>query len=132
MDGNAGCFLRLAARRDTDREAGVDERCSTMGWERRGSGNYYYRKRRVGGRVVTEYVGKGLAAELGTLIYDQTRTERELERSVQEKARAEEEEIDQAMDELEKLVQAITRGYLIAQGYHTHKGQWRHKRDKKK
>lgn len=102
-----------------------------MGWERRGSGNYYYRKKRVGGRVVTEYVGKGLSAELGALFDDKMRSERELERAAREKARAEEEQIDHALVELEELVQAITRGYLIVQGYHKHKGQWRRKRDKK-
>jgi hypothetical protein len=32
--------------------------------------------------------------------------------------------------EFENLVRAITRGYLIAQGCHTHKGQWRRKREK--
>jgi hypothetical protein len=103
-----------------------------MGWERRGSGNYYYRKRRIGGRVVTEYVGKGLSGELGAWYDDQTRTERELDRAAREKARAEEEQIDQTIAEFEKLVQVITREYLIAQGYHNHKGQWRRKRDKKK
>ena len=35
-----------------------------MGWETRGNGKYYYRKRRIGDKVVSEYVGTGPGAEL--------------------------------------------------------------------
>ncbi len=35
-----------------------------MAWESRGNGSYYYRKQRIGGRVVSEYVGQGEVAGL--------------------------------------------------------------------
>ena len=35
-----------------------------MGWEYRGGNRYFYNARRVGRRVVKEYVGGGLVAEL--------------------------------------------------------------------
>ena len=34
-----------------------------MGWEQRGNNPYYYRARRINGRVVKEYVGTGASAE---------------------------------------------------------------------
>jgi hypothetical protein len=35
-----------------------------MGWERRRSGRYYYRARKINGRVVKEYVGQGHVQKL--------------------------------------------------------------------
>ena len=35
-----------------------------MAWEARGNKSYYYRKRRIGRRVVSEYVGSSETAEL--------------------------------------------------------------------
>lgn len=34
-----------------------------MGWEKRGNGKYYYRKKRIGNRVFSTYMGKGEKAE---------------------------------------------------------------------
>jgi len=35
----------------------------TMAWETRGGHSYYYRKKRMGNKVLSEYVGKGLVAQ---------------------------------------------------------------------
>ena len=52
-----------------------------MAWERRaGGGLYYVRKRRVNGRVVSEYVGTGLAAALAAELDAQERIEHEARR----------------------------------------------------
>ena len=37
-----------------------------MGWEKRGNGLYYYRKKRMGQRVVSEYMGTGL---FGSIVF---------------------------------------------------------------
>jgi len=79
-----------------DRQSGDSERCSTtMGWEERRGRKYFYRKRRNGGRVVSEYLGAGPDA------------------------------VDQACHLIRTLVDAV----LLLNGYHTHKGQWRKKRE---
>lgn len=48
-----------------------------MGWEQRGNGEYYYRKARRGGRVVSEYVGRGDFASLAALLDEERREERQ-------------------------------------------------------
>ena len=96
-----------------------------MGWERRGRGRYYYHKRRIGGRVVSEYVGAGehgaAAATRDTL----ARTERERMRQEQIRERERFLALEQAGSEAEEQVRMVTRAWLLAAGYHTHKGQWR-------
>lgn len=52
-----------------------------MGWERRGNGYYYYRKRREGHRVISEYVGNGRAAEVAAAMDRLKRRERKTKRT---------------------------------------------------
>jgi len=99
-----------------------------MGWEDRRGKKYYYRKRRIGDRVVSEYIGTGPVAEAAAALDElkrQTREEeRELFRREQEKQRA----IDQEVDRVCRLIQNLTYGTLLVHGFHTHKGEWRKRR----
>ena len=99
-----------------------------MGWERRGSGCYYYRKRRQGSRVVSEYVGAGEHGAAAATRDILARAERE--RLRQERIRERERllALEQAGSEAEEQVRMVTRAWLLAAGYHTHKGQWRRRR----
>ena len=103
-----------------------------MGLEQRGNGIYYYQKKRRGSRVVSEYVGRGELAQFAALINDREKRDRERMRETMREPHATEEHADELLLEFEKMVQVLTRGYLIAQGCHTHKGQWRRKREKNK
>ncbi len=100
-----------------------------MGWETRGGNRYYYRKERDGGRVRSVYVGGGetarLIAQLDTMHSDEPEGKRILARTESERWRAQEAELDALAD----MVDAVTTGVLLAAGYHTHKRQWRLKRD---
>jgi hypothetical protein len=101
-----------------------------MGWEKRGNGLYYYRKRREGRRVISEYIGHGELAEAIATLDALDRERRELER---EGWRLEKEtilSIARAGTEAQEVILTLTRAWLLAQGYHTHKGQWRRKRER--
>jgi hypothetical protein len=97
-----------------------------MGIEaRHGNGKlYYYDKRREGDRVVSQYVGSGLVADLA-----QKRAE--IDKRQREAARAERmsiAEIDRRMGEFSELVDLLVKAELLTLGYHQHKRQWRRRR----
>jgi len=99
-----------------------------MAWEQRGGKPFYYRKKRVGGRVRSQYVGGGdigrlcAAADLGR------RRARKAEREAFRTAQQAEADIDRQLAQAEAAIAALTEAALIAAGYHQHKGQWRKKR----
>ena len=103
-----------------------------MSWEQRGNATYYYRKKRRGVRVVSEYVGRGKAAQYTALMDGSGKRLRAHMRAARQKAHVTEKRADELVVEFDKMVQVLTRAYLIAQGCHTHKGQWRRKREKSK
>src|SRR5262245_41483034 len=73
-------------RAPLDLEAGQTRRRSTsMGWER----GYYYRVRKVRGKVVREYVGGGLIGELSAQIDADRRALREEQQAALRAAKAE-------------------------------------------
>lgn len=96
-----------------------------MSWETRGNNRYYYRRRKVNGRVVAEYIGAGDVAELLAKSDELDRQRRQLEaaewRSIVEADRRQE----KALADIAALVRAAIAAVLIANGYHTHKRQWR-------
>ena len=99
-----------------------------MGWEERGGQRYFYRKRRRGGHVVSEYVGRGEWVEALASLEMADRMQRAVEREERRDERAREQADEAALDELTALVDTLTTGCLLAAGYHTHKRTWRRKR----
>lgn len=99
-----------------------------MGWEKRRNDLYYYRKRREGERVVSKYVGRGGLAEAVAAFDTLGRRQRELEHLTWQLEREEILDIDQAGSEAQEVILALTRAWLLTQGFHTHKGQWRRRR----
>ena len=95
-----------------------------MAWEQRGSQRYYYRKRRAGRRVVSEYVGSGESAQAAAALRDLERDSRRARRRQRAAIRAFDAQVDRACD----LVQALARGALLVTGHRLHKGQWRKSR----
>lgn len=97
-----------------------------MGWERRGTNSYYYRKEREGSRVKSRYVGRG---EIAHLISQFQASSAVVERLARAKTAHESKKRDAALDLTTELIQLFTQAALLTAGFHTHKRQWRRKRN---
>ena len=100
-----------------------------MGWEQRGNNSYYYRKERDGSRVKSVYVGRGEIADMVSQIQS---TSALLERSARatyslEAIKSQKAEV--AMEQTSELIRLLTQASLLSAGFHTHKRQWRKKRN---
>lgn len=102
-----------------------------MAWVNRPSGRYYYRTRRVGQQVVSEYVGTGYVAELLSDADELDRRRRQLEAAEWRAAVEDERRQDKALAQVDDLVKSAVAAVLIANGYHTHKRQWRKAQDER-
>ena len=99
-----------------------------MGLESRGNRTYYYRKRREGRRVISEYVGGGEWAHAAYTLEVVDREEREYEHAIRRRDREHERAINRDIDDLGDTVRALTQAVLLASGYHSHKGTWQRRR----
>lgn len=95
-----------------------------MGWEKRGNGRYYYRKRRVNGRPVSEYVGNGRLADFSAALDAHRDASRAAWRKTVEDTLA----TERALNRLEGVLRTMVSSVLVANGYHAHKRQWRKRR----
>ncbi len=101
-----------------------------MGWEtRQGRGRYYTRSRKVHGRIIRDYVGTGLVAELAAQQDAAERAQRRLERARLQHEAARWEATTVPLLQLSQLLDGLTAATLIAAGYHQHhRGAWRKRR----
>lgn len=98
-----------------------------MGWETRArGGRYYTRSRKVGGRVVREYVGGGLLGEMAAAS-DAAERVRQAEDAAALRAAAERDAaLAGAVAELDAAGESLARAALYAAGYRRHhRGEWR-------
>ena len=99
-----------------------------MGWEARGNGLYYFRYRKVNGRVTRQYLGAGAVAELAAAADALRRADR---KAAMEARRAEQARWREALApllELSRVADLMARAALLAGGYHRHARTWRKKR----
>ena len=99
-----------------------------MAWVNINGHRYYRRSKRVGGRVVTEHVGRG---ELAEMVAAHDRVERELSRSTRDcerSGRRVEAHSFAQFFELDGVVSDVVAALAHRQGWHRHKRQWRRKR----
>lgn len=97
-----------------------------MGWER----GYYYRVRKVNGRVVREYVGTGRVAELVAQMDALEREKKRLETSEHRQQKDELAALEAELETVNERVNLVARAALLAAGFHLHKrGEWRKRRE---
>src|SRR5262245_13833701 len=96
-----------------------------MGWDR----GYYYRVRKVNGRVVREYVGAGKVAELLAQFDNIEREQRQFEASQLRQEKDSLKALDAELKSLNERVDLAAHAALLAAGFHRHKrGEWRKRR----
>ena len=101
-----------------------------MAWEQRGNRSYYYRKRREGHRVISEYVGCGEFVEVIATLDAMARERRAMERQMERAELDEDRKLAREVGSVCSSIRALTSATLVETGFRTHKGQWRKKRGK--
>ena len=102
-----------------------------MGLELRKGRQYYYRKERIGNRVLSRYMASGSIAQQLAAVDREVRELQEQERT-RRKARAETaRSLIEASDAACSELRTIVAGLLTEAGFHSHKGEWRKRRDHK-
>lgn len=99
-----------------------------MGWEQRNGQRYYYRKKREGGHVVSQYMGAGAIADLFALIDRDEYSQRRWNQIKWNMEKDEAEKLNKDQNNLSQLTRQMLRACLLVKGYHPHKGQWRKKK----
>ncbi len=100
-----------------------------MAIEQRGNNSYYYRGKRVGGRVVKEYVGKD---EWTDILFQLERLEADRDRCNRAMLRWEIQKKQEQLDTFCRDALALSDLFLMAAGYHQHeRGQMRKQRMRK-
>jgi hypothetical protein len=95
-----------------------------MSWETRGNNVYYYRARRINGRVVKEYLGTGASAEAAAAEDEARRKARQITSTYKK-----EDAIACVADSFLDLSENLFAGSLVASGYYRHHGgEWRQRR----
>src|SRR5215467_9268609 len=96
-----------------------------MGWEQRNAQNYYYRKRRVGDKVFSEYVGSGFLGESAAELDEAARQARRQEIEEFRRMKSDDRARDRHIDDLIASIHIAIGAGLEEIGFHRHKRQWR-------
>lgn len=103
---------------------------TAMGWENRNGRQVYYRKKRIGKRVVSEYVGSGEVVTMLAALDERERKQAKRQRREWRKVMEGEAGVDALMRDAGRIVKALTDATFAVNGYRRHKGQWRKCRSK--
>lgn len=94
-------------------------------------GDYYYRKKRVGQSVVSEYVGGGLTAQMAALLDAEERNENRRKLEIERQTQAEFEQTLAQFKEFAGKVKDLVEATLLINGYHLTRNRiWRRSKTK--
>lgn len=82
----------------------------------------------MNGRIVREYLGNGIGAHLAEMDVLVRQRERDEQRYELQALHEDEEELADALKELDDACDEAVRAVLTDEGFHQHKGQWRRRR----
>jgi hypothetical protein len=94
-----------------------------MAWAFRNGRSYYYRSKRVAGKVKTEVFGGSCA-----ILEAQADEEAKYKREREAESLAEEDRFDEELEKLIGAIEEFTAERLHAAGYHQHRREWRKRR----
>ncbi len=99
-----------------------------MAIEMRNGKPYSYTSRRIGARVVREYQGCGLVANLSVRLDEATRTQRKIDRHQEQAQLANSQRINAKLRKWMARINATVAEAMMANGWHLHNREWRLKR----
>ncbi len=99
-----------------------------MSWETRNGQRYYYRKKRINGRVCSEYWGRGPEADFIEEMHSCDPIERQIQNEVEGRQKTAEEALMNDLIDLDRQISALLHSELLAVGFLQHRGQWRKRR----
>jgi len=101
-----------------------------MGWEKRARGGLYFtRSRRVGGRVVREYIGGGKLGEIAAYFAERDREERDFRADCERAERAAADALARHVEDFDRAVAAVVAAALVLAGYRrADRKRWRKRR----
>ncbi len=101
-----------------------------MSWDRKPNGkSYYYRNKRVDGRSVKDYVGRGSRGDKAAQLDEQERLQRQLDRQHWFATLTRLDNAEQSLDQLVYAATTLMRTVLIVSGFYLHKGhEWRNRK----
>jgi len=100
-----------------------------MGVEERKGRIYYYKKKRIGHRVVSEYVGGGSLVLHAARQAEERTAAAAAAQKLDKRKRQELMKIESEIDHIFRWIEALSSSELILDGYHQHKGEWRKRRN---
>lgn len=106
-----------------------------MSWLRKKRGprtGYYYQSKKVKGRVIKVYLGRGPLAVLAAQMDKRKQQVRKVEQLAWLNERSRIAAADQAVREARSLAELLVSSVLILDGYHRHHGEWRRRHGYKK
>lgn len=98
-----------------------------MPWEVHGSKRYYYRRRKVGGRIVKKYIGGGLLGEMAFMADMELRLAREQNQALRKAESQGRSLAEMPLTTVTNKINLLLRSLLLGTGrYRQHyRGEWR-------